>query len=85
MAKYFKSDCWQSVTGVSGTVFLADTRGLHKGSAVIEGSRSIFSLCYSIDSFGYQAGEKSNHSNINNQQLQQIHQTFPHYLESILN
>jgi hypothetical protein len=80
----FKRSCWTTVVGKSGTLFFADTRGLHKGDRVIEGTRSIFSVTYSIDNFGYQAGRKAIKSSITNENLVRINRLFPKYLESLL-
>jgi hypothetical protein len=83
--KYFARDNWVSITGKSGFAFFADTRGLHKGMNVSEGSRSIFSLTYSIDSFGYQAGAKSSANVLTNEKLVQINSEFPQFLQSVIN
>ena len=41
-----------SVTGRRGTMFLADTRGLHKGTPVLRGHRLVFQLEYATSLFG---------------------------------
>jgi hypothetical protein len=41
-----------SVTGRRGTIFLADTRGLHKGTPVMRGHRLVFQLEYATSLFG---------------------------------
>jgi hypothetical protein len=84
VSKSFEKNCWTTVIGKSGTLFFADTRGLHKGDGVIEGTRSIFSITYSIDNFGYHAGQKAFKSSITNQNLVQTNKQFPRYLESVL-
>ena len=82
--KAFGENCWSTVTGPSGTLFFADTRGLHKGDSVVEGSRSMFSITYSIDNFGYQAGEGLRKSLITDENLVRINDQFPKFLESVL-
>lgn len=84
VAKAFGENCWSTVTGTSGTLFFADTRGLHKGDGVVEGTRSMFSITYSIDNFGYQAGERAKKSLITDKNLARINERFPKYLESVL-
>jgi len=46
------SDAVQTISGPRGTVFLADTRGLHKGKSLIEGYRLVFQTEYSTSLFG---------------------------------
>lgn len=41
-----------SITGESGTMFFADTRGLHKGLNVVAGHRLVFQLEYASSLFG---------------------------------
>jgi hypothetical protein len=41
-----------SITGPRGTMFVADTRGLHKGMAVDHGHRLVFQLEYASSLFG---------------------------------
>jgi len=41
-----------TITGPAGTVFLADTRGLHKGLRLVEGSRLVFQLEFATSLFG---------------------------------
>lgn len=41
-----------SISGPRGTVFLADTRGLHKGRALEEGHRLVFQTEYATSLFG---------------------------------
>jgi len=41
-----------TVTGSRGTIFAADTRGLHKGAPVIAGERLVLQVEYAIDRFG---------------------------------
>jgi hypothetical protein len=84
VVKAFSENCWSTVTGPSGTLFFADTRGLHKGDSVVEGSRSMFSITYSIDNFGYQAGEGLRKSLITDENLVRINDQFPKFLESVL-
>jgi hypothetical protein len=48
----FPEDQIMSVTGGRGTVFAADTRGLHKGAPVIRGERLVLQVEYAIDRFG---------------------------------
>lgn len=43
------------ITGASGTMFLADTRGLHKGLHVVDGARLVFQLEYASSLFGADA------------------------------
>ena len=84
VVKAFGENCWSTVIGPSGTLFFADTRGLHKGDGVVEGTRSMFSITYSIDNFGYQAGERAKKSLIKDKNLARINERFPKYLESVL-
>jgi hypothetical protein len=42
----------RTITGPRGTVFLADTRGLHKGLELRHGHRLVFQLQYSTSLFG---------------------------------
>jgi hypothetical protein len=46
-------NCENKITGSQGLVFLADTRGLHKGMPLIEGNRLIFQTEYASSLFGY--------------------------------
>lgn len=43
----------QVLTGERGTVIFEDTRGLHKGTALVSGHRLILQLEFATDSFGY--------------------------------
>lgn len=45
-------DAAQTIGGPRGTIFLADTRGLHKGTSLIEGHRLVFQTEYSTSLFG---------------------------------
>jgi Phytanoyl-CoA dioxygenase (PhyH) len=49
---HFKERDIVSVTGGRGTMFLADTRGLHKGLNVANGHRLVFQLEYATSLFG---------------------------------
>jgi hypothetical protein len=40
------------LTGARGTVFLADTRGLHRGRSLIAGDRLVFQLEYATSLYG---------------------------------
>ncbi len=42
----------KEILGLRGTVFLADTRGLHKGLEVRKGNRLVFQTEYSSSLFG---------------------------------
>ena len=84
VAKAFSENCWSTITGPSGTLFFADTRGLHKGKNIVERTRSMFSITYSVDHFGYQAGERAKKSSITDENLVRINARFPRYLESLL-
>ena len=46
----------KSIVGPRGTVFLADTRGLHKGQNLLEGHRLVFQLEFSTSLFGQHYG-----------------------------
>jgi hypothetical protein len=50
--RHYGHDRVASVTGPRGTMFLADTRGLHKGTPVIRGERLVFQLEYTSSLFG---------------------------------
>lgn len=49
---HYDSEDLLHITGPSGTMFLADTRGLHKGLHVAEGARLVFQLEYASSLFG---------------------------------
>ena len=40
-------------TGTIGTIYLADTRGLHRGTPVKQGSRLLLHFFYGTDFFGF--------------------------------
>lgn len=43
---------WRVITGPKGTMFFADTRGFHKGGAVLAGERAMFQINLASDRFG---------------------------------
>ena len=47
-----------SATGSEGTVYIADTRQIHRGTPVIEGHRFIVNFTLALDDFGSVGGEK---------------------------
>ena len=49
---HFDEDDIVSVTGQRGTIFLADTKGLHKGVNAAAGNRLVFQLEYATSFFG---------------------------------
>ncbi len=53
LAKFYSPESWQQVTGPRGTLFFADTRGFHKGTQVLSGSRSILQFNIASDRFGF--------------------------------
>ena len=50
----FEHDRVLKITGPAGTMFMADTRGLHKGQHLIEGDRLVLELHFSTCNFGEQ-------------------------------
>jgi hypothetical protein len=52
--RFFPRSSWKVITGVRGTVFFADTRGLHKGGRVTHGDRALFQINLGSDRFGIQ-------------------------------
>jgi hypothetical protein len=50
--RHFDGERIASITGPRGTMFLADTRGLHKGVPVVRGERLVFQLEYATSLFG---------------------------------
>lgn len=52
VAGFFPRDIWQKMLGVKGSILLEDTRGLHKGTPVVEGHRLVLQFQYSSTSFG---------------------------------
>lgn len=52
VAAVYPRESWLPVTGPRGTVFLADTRGFHKGGHVAAGHRSMFQITLASDRFG---------------------------------
>ncbi len=49
-----------SATGLAGTVYVADTRQIHRGTPVIEGSRFILNFTVALNDFGSLKDEKYN-------------------------
>ncbi|MDQ3294381.1 MAG: phytanoyl-CoA dioxygenase family protein [Actinomycetota bacterium] len=49
---HYGADALVEITGPRGSMFLADTRGLHKGLNVVEGHRLVFQLECSTSLFG---------------------------------
>ena len=52
VAAAFPSDAIAEITGPAGTVFAADTSGIHKGMPLVRGSRLVFQLEYTNSLFG---------------------------------
>lgn len=52
VARYFAESDWEIITGPKGSVFFADTQGLHKGGRLEEGERSILQFNLACDRFG---------------------------------
>ena len=52
MAAHYPPEDHLSITGPRGTVFLADTRGLHRGLRVESGHRLVFQMEYASSLFG---------------------------------
>jgi hypothetical protein len=52
VAAHFQTEDQLSITGPRGTMFLADTRGLHRGLRVESGHRLVFQLEYATSLFG---------------------------------
>lgn len=50
--RFYPEDAWIEITGRRGTVFFADTHGLHKGGHVAEGERSVLQVNVGSDRFG---------------------------------
>lgn len=49
---YYGSDAIKTITGEAGTIFIANTHALHRGSVVNQGKRRILQLIYSNSLFG---------------------------------
>lgn len=52
IAQHYSADRVRSITGPRGTVFAADTRGLHKGEPVRQGERLVLQVEYALNRFG---------------------------------
>jgi hypothetical protein len=52
MFAHYPRDRAVTLTGPKGTMFAEDTRGFHKGTPVLEGTRLVFELEYVSDRFG---------------------------------
>ena len=52
LAQYYKPEEFMVLKGEGGTIMAVDTRGLHKGKPLTEGSRLIFQLEFSSSLFG---------------------------------
>jgi ectoine hydroxylase-related dioxygenase (phytanoyl-CoA dioxygenase family) len=50
--KHYKSENIKTIKGKKGTMFLADTRGIHKGEPLVSGERLMFQLEYTNSMFG---------------------------------
>ncbi len=52
MRQYYHDDRFVEITGPRGTIIAADTRGFHKGKAVIEGERLMLEFEFATSLFG---------------------------------
>lgn len=52
VARHFPREQWKSILGERGTVFFADTHGIHKGGQVTTGTRAMFQINLASDRFG---------------------------------
>lgn len=50
--RFYPRSQWVTITGASGSVFFADTRGFHKGGRVARGERAMFQINLGSDRFG---------------------------------
>jgi hypothetical protein len=50
---HYSKDRLLEIVGLRGTIFVADTRGFHKGKALETGDRLVFQMQFSTDLFGY--------------------------------
>jgi hypothetical protein len=50
--RQFKQEQFIEATGPQGTIYFCDTRGLHRGTPVKEGTRLLFHFLYGSDFFG---------------------------------
>jgi Phytanoyl-CoA dioxygenase (PhyH) len=52
VAAHFPAERMREITGPRGTVFIADTRGLHKGKPVVHGERLVLQAEFALNRFG---------------------------------
>jgi hypothetical protein len=50
--RFYPRDEWVTIQGGKGTIFFADTAGLHKGGPMLEGERGVFQVNLASDRFG---------------------------------